>query len=303
MKTGQMAGVATCPEWHAFDQSTIAPVPAADRMPARCYHSTHHDGARPDPASFGRTHNPGWRLMVDLEDEKETLRGSRHYHDVLSFLHRQLQPALYLEIGVRHGTSLALASGNAIAIDPQPELTSALPSRVRLFTTTSDDFFAVEADAAIDGAIDLAFIDGMHLFEFALRDFINIERHAKPGSIVVLDDIYPNHPIQASRDRQTKAWMGDIWKLRVCLERYRPDLKLMAFDTWPSGMLAVTRLDPNNRTLSDNCQKMIDEFVVGGDGTVPISILRRDDAVAPTDLNLSDLCSLARRLGGFEKTK
>ena len=30
--------------------------------------------------------------------------------------------------------------------------------------------------------IDLAIIDGMHQFEFALRDFINIEKHSSPQS-------------------------------------------------------------------------------------------------------------------------
>ncbi len=62
-------------------------------------------------------------------------------------------------------------------------------------------------------APDLCFIDGMHLFEYALRDFMNVERCAAPGAIVVIDDIFPNHPAQGQRERRTRAWTGDVWRL------------------------------------------------------------------------------------------
>ena len=42
-------------------------------------------------------------------------------------------------------------------------------------------------------AVRLAFIDGMHLFEFALRDFINTERHCSPKAVIVFDDILPRN--------------------------------------------------------------------------------------------------------------
>jgi hypothetical protein len=62
---------------------------------------------------------------------------------------------------------------------------------------------------------DLVFIDGMQLFEFALRDLINVERHAAPQTLVAIDDIYPCHPTQAERQRRSGAWTGDIWKVHA----------------------------------------------------------------------------------------
>ncbi|WP_337133804.1 class I SAM-dependent methyltransferase, partial [Staphylococcus aureus] len=94
----------------------------------------------------------------------------------------------------------------------------------KLVRSTSDEFFFKHANEFLKQPPDLAFIDGMHLFEYALRDFINIERHSSSNTLVVIDDIYPNHPAQAERDRRTRAWTGDVWKLHAILTDYRPDL-------------------------------------------------------------------------------
>ncbi len=93
--------------------------------------------------------------------------------------------------------------GPAIGVDPAPEITVPPAKQVHVFEKTGDDFFAHDADKAIAQPIDPAFIDGMHWFEFALRDFINVERHCQAASLVVFDDIFPSHPLQAARTRQT----------------------------------------------------------------------------------------------------
>ncbi|HET6606129.1 MAG TPA: class I SAM-dependent methyltransferase, partial [Rhodopila sp.] len=103
-----------------------------------------------------------------------------HYIEFLWRLHRQRQVGRYLEIGTQRGVSLGCAAGRAIAIDPHfllDKATWAARPDTHLFEMTSDDFFAAhDPHSVLGGPIDLAFIDGMHLSEFVLRDFINVEQ-------------------------------------------------------------------------------------------------------------------------------
>lgn len=133
--------------------------------------------------------------------EQEITRGTRHYLEVLEEVHGALQPRAYLEIGVRHGRSLRLARGPALGVDPDPDLKVELPPGAEILRMTSDDFFELETERLRALAPDLVFIDGMHLFEFALRDFMHVERRVGANAIVVIDDIFPKHPSQALRNR------------------------------------------------------------------------------------------------------
>ncbi|MGH8265491.1 MAG: class I SAM-dependent methyltransferase, partial [Steroidobacteraceae bacterium] len=111
------------------------------------------------------------------------------YFRVLARLHAHLRPRTYLEIGVFRGDSLRLAGADtlSIGIDPAPRLRKPPRPRARIFTETSGDFFAKHDVVQELGGrrIELAFIDGLHQFEFALRDFIDVERHSEPSAIVL----------------------------------------------------------------------------------------------------------------------
>lgn len=185
--------------------------------------------------------------------EQERVSGAISYLDVLDRLHGELRPVHYLEIGIRHGRSLALARGAATGVDPAPEIQHELPPTTKIMSMTSDDFFA----GSFDVAPDFCFIDGLHLFEYALRDFMNFERRAAPGAIAVIDDVFPNHPLQAERARQTRVWTGDVWRLVEVLRKHRPDLFLMPLDTAPTGLLLIAGLDPENRVLSERYDAIV----------------------------------------------
>ncbi|MCP9889359.1 hypothetical protein KBY96_15695 [Cyanobium sp. ATX 6A2] len=86
--------------------------------------------------------------------------------------------------------------------------------------------------------------------EFALRDLINSERYMAPWGLVVIDDIYPCHPAQASRRRRTGAWTGDVWKLLPLLRSHRPDLTLLCLNAHTTGLLLIAGLDASNTLLS-----------------------------------------------------
>ena len=223
--------------------------------------------------------------------EAERMAGAVHYLDVLRRFHDRLSPKLYFEIGVRRGHSLAVARGRAVGVDPLPELAIPLPPAAQIFAETSDCFFDRSAAAALASGIDLAFIDGLHRAEFVLRDLMNVERHARPGALVAIDDVFPNHPLQAERTRRTRAWCGDVWKIASCLERYRPDLLLLPLDTAPTGLLLVAGLDPANRSLRDRYNPIARELAESAP-TPPDEILARQGALSPDDPRLDTLLAL-----------
>ncbi len=108
---------------------------------------------------------------------------------------------------------------------------------------------------------DLAFIDGLHLFEQALRDFINLEKSASPQSIVMLHDCLPLDAVTADRTRTTHFYSGDVWKLTMCLKVHRPDLKMKMIRTGPTGLCLVSRLDAQSNVLDFHYDEYLDEFI------------------------------------------
>ncbi len=215
------------------------------------------------------------------ETPYEKIQGTTHYLDVLKRLHNSLKPNNYLEIGVRNGRSLSLATGNAIGVDPMSDIVMTLPGSTRVIEKTSDDFFEEPLDPILKLKPELVFIDGMHLFEYALRDFMNVELHSGPDTIIAIDDIFPNEPEQATRERKTKVWTGDVWKLYCCLTRYRPDLCMIPLDTSPTGLLLITGLNANNRTLWQHYNPIVRQIRHSLE-TPTAEILNRKDAISPS---------------------
>lgn len=187
------------------------------------------------------------------------------YFRVLARMHSHLKPKTYLEIGVFRGASLQLVpeTTQAIGVDPEPCLDNPPGPNQEVFAETSDDFFAKHDVRAEFGGkpIDMAFIDGMHQFEFALRDFINIERNAHRGSVVLIHDCYPLDEQTAARERATAFWSGDIWRLILILRKYRPDLEVHTVTTPPTGLGLVYNLDPASTVLSDNLDAIVREYL------------------------------------------
>lgn len=233
--------------------------------------------------------------VFDDSLELNLIAGEMPYLELLQHIHHHFQPRHYLEIGVRHGRSLSLANCQALGIDPAPEITETLQENCQIVTAPSDDFFATQAQNFLTKSPDLIFIDGMHWFEYALRDFMNVEKWSHPASMVIIDDIFPNHPKQASRTRTTRVWMGDVWKLFMCLKKYRPDLHLIPLNSNPSGLLLVTGLNPHNRILWQHYETIIAEFANIGE-TPPTTVLQRVDAVAPHLELIQSVCEQRRQL-------
>lgn len=221
----------------------------------------------------------------------DLVQGTVHYLDLLRRLHTVLRPAHYFEIGVRKGQSLSLATCPAIGVDPEPEIAVALGENVRVVADTSDDFFENESSAVLPQSLELVFIDGMHLFEFVLRDFMNVERRSGDNTVVVIDDMLPNLPEQASRERKTRVWTGDVWKMHECLRKYRPDLRLTLLDTSPTGLLLVTGLNPRNQTLWQRYNPIVREYA-WTESAPPKEVLERQGVVPASGAQFESALSL-----------
>jgi Methyltransferase domain len=190
------------------------------------------------------------------------LPGEDYFH-VLGRVHAHLKPSTYVEIGVFKGDTLKLVapSTRVLGVDPEPRLTDAAAANVRIFAKTSDDFFAQHDPIAEFGGerIDMALIDGMHRFEFALRDFINLEKLCHSRSVIFVHDCYPLDEPSSERLQTPNFWSGDVWRMLVLLIKYRPDLRIHTLAAEPTGLGVIMNLDPNSRVLTDNYEKLVNE--------------------------------------------
>lgn len=190
----------------------------------------------------------------------------QNYLDFLAQMHRSIAPHWYLEIGTQTGKSLLAAECNCISVDPEYTLKHEIMGRkpsLMLFQQTSDSFFASGVLDRLGQKMDLAFLDGMHLYEYLLRDFINAERYMTPEGVIVMHDCLPFEPSMAERDRRnakTRAWTGDVWKVIPILRKYRPELEISLFDAAPTGLTVVRNLDPGNDVLQRHYDEIIESF-------------------------------------------
>jgi hypothetical protein len=202
--------------------------------------------------------------------------------ETLTALHRTVNPRSYLQIGVGDGRDLAAATCRTIGVDPALQAGVEASGDVQLLEMTSQAFFA-QADPLgwfDTGDVDLSFITG-HIFERTLRDFIAVERLSSPGGVIVIDNMLPRAAGEASRDRHSNIWAGDVFKLAAVLETYRPDLVVIRIDTAPSGMVLVAGLDPTSQVLGEKQNQIVTDFVAADPQVVPRPILRRRSAADP----------------------
>ena len=214
-----------------------------------------------------------------------------YYYAFLAELHRRLAPRAYLEIGIRNGGSLAQARCRSVAIDPAYSITAELDADIALFRTTSDAYFARPDPLAPTGGVpfDLAFIDGLHLFEYAFRDFVRAERYSSPRGVIVFDDVLPRTVDEAARQRHTDGWTGDVYGMVEVLAEYRPDLAVLPVGTAPTGLLLVTALDPSSTVLPDHYDEILGRFRRPDPQPVPPHLRDRSTVLPPARLLESDL--------------
>jgi hypothetical protein len=191
-----------------------------------------------------------------------------HYLQILKELHRRLKPKFYMEIGVAKGASLScvMASTDAVGVDPNPRIARKIGRNITVFPETSDAFFAAyERRPQFAGRkINFAFIDGLHHFEQALRDFINVEMRAADSGLIALHDCVPFDATNSARNSGAAYWVGDVWKTLAALMDHRPELDVTVIGAPPSGLVLVRGLAPTSRVLEQQFGSIVNRYFTLG---------------------------------------
>ncbi len=197
-----------------------------------------------------------------------------YYQDFISKLCVERGVNTYLEIGVESGMNLSgIKVDTAFGVDPNFILSHDPTKGKRalfLYRMTSDAFFARHAeDIRHAGMLDFAFLDGMHLFEYLLRDIYNTELLCKSSGLITLHDCLPldgemvervNNYAGRKPGPNAVAWTGDVWKIVPILEEYRPDLSVTLVDCAPTGLVCISGLDPTSTVLRDRYLEIASKF-------------------------------------------
>lgn len=216
------------------------------------------------------------KLGAGVEDEFFLIpdHAGMPFEQAMEALHRHFRPGTYLQIGGADSGMLRLASCPTLAVQEQftigADMLGSKPACL-FMQMPSDRFFAdYDPAALLNGPIDLAVLGGARRFEALLRELINTERYCRRESIIVLRDCLPTDAHSARREAadtrferrspHPEWWAGDGWKLVAVLKRYRPDLRLLALDAKPAGLMAVTDLDPASGVLSKQYFALTDQF-------------------------------------------
>jgi len=200
-------------------------------------------------------------ILATYHSLSAALMPGESYGYFLTQFHRWINPGCYVEIGVETGATLALAQTETIAIgiDPNPVISVPLSNKTQVYDVESDIFFKRNEEELIlkENSIDFSFIDGLHIFDQALRDFINVEKFSHSETVIAIHDCLPLDALSSEAERTTNFWSGDTWKVMAILRCYRPDLTCFTIPASPTGLGVVSNLDPKNTILEDNYDEII----------------------------------------------
>lgn len=204
--------------------------------------------------------------------------GGLHYVTFLKEFRQYFNVSSYFEIGSRAGQSLEPVTCDTISVDPEFLIEKNVIGSKKVsmfFQMTSDAFFAqYRPDQLLGRPLDVAFLDGLHIYEYLLRDFINTEKCMKRNGVVFMHDCLPMIFGMTAREQRHHTggigWTGDVWKVVPILRKYRPDLQIHLLDCPPTGLVMVTGLNPASTVLEENYYRITTEFAESPDDAMAL---------------------------------
>jgi len=142
-------------------------------------------------------------------------------YDVINWFIQEYGYKMYLEIGLDQPKNCfdLVQCEEKYSIDPKTG------SGKNHFRMTSDDFFA-----ANKMFFDIIFIDGMHLADYASRDIKNGLNCLNRNGTIIVHDCNPKNEIEASPNRTTRRWNGNVWQAFAYYRTQRTDLIMYTVD-------------------------------------------------------------------------
>lgn len=185
----------------------------------------------------------------------------------------------YLEIGVfAGGVFFPVKVKRKIAVDPEftfgkfkrnkKILKNISNLNARYYEMPSDDFFNQQAVSLFkDCPIDICLVDGMHEYEYALRDVENTLNYLQQDGVIILHDCNPQTAASTISFEEWKNknyegnWNGDVWKTILHLRSLRKDITVFVLDVDyglgivckrpPEDTLHFTQTEIYNLTYND----------------------------------------------------
>lgn len=153
---------------------------------------------------------------------------------------KRLGSDTYVEIGVCDGGCFRqINARRKFAIDPNLSAAGKPSLGEEFFEMESDDFFNKHAAELFrQKGVDVALVDGLHEFEQALRDVLNLEHHMAANGVIFMHDCNPVSSYAAGDVHPGGDWNGDVWKVIHYLRTYRKDLEVFTLDCdWGVGVI------------------------------------------------------------------
>lgn len=185
----------------------------------------------------------------------------KNYDELIALLHDALHPDVFFYSTNEARDNVNVGASRSIVVSADAIKAVELRNGVTFHCCTPDKFFATYEISGLTGgrAIDFSVIDGQHLFEHVLRQFINLERFCHHGSVIAIPNVFPQTLTIEQRDPQDDGWADDVYGIILALRTHRPDLTLMAVDVGSKGMLLVTSLDPQDRILAARFENIVEK--------------------------------------------